>query len=93
MCLVSITTLFVSVIFLFSFLLLKRVLTSQLLLLLGVLFPLREFIPIWNARMVSSVSSVSLPREFCLNSKKYNILDKIRDGCMREKNRGGNVVL
>ena len=43
--------------------------------------------------MVSGVSGVNLPREFCLNSKTYNILDKIRDKYMREKNRGGNGVL
>ena len=43
--------------------------------------------------MESSISSVSLPREFHLNSKMYNILGKIRDVYIEEKNRGKNRVL
>ena len=92
-CLISITTIFVLVIFLFPLLLLKRALTLQLLLLLGVLSLLRRFIPIWNTRMVSSISSVSLPREFYLDSRIYNIPDKIWDKCMEGKDKGRNRVL
>ena len=92
-CLVSIAIFFVLVIFLFSLLLLKRILTLQLLLLLRVLFPLRRFIPTWNARMTSGISSVSLSREFHLNSRMYNILGKIRDVYMEENDRGRNRVL
>jgi len=89
----SIATLFVLVIFLFSLLLLKRALTLQLLLLLGVFFPLREFITMWNTRMASSINSVSPPKEFCLDSRMYNISGKVRDRCMGEKNRGKNGAL
>ena len=46
----------------------------------------------WNARIVSSISGVSLPREFCLNSRVYNIQSKVRDGPIREKNRGRNGI-
>jgi len=46
----------------------------------------------WNAKIASSISSVSPLREFYLNSKIYNILDKIRDRCIRGKNRDGNGV-
>ena len=46
----------------------------------------------WNVRMASSISNVSLLREFCLNSRIYNILGKIRDRYMRGKDRGGNRV-
>ena len=91
-CWVSITTLFVLVIFLFSLLLLKRTLTLQLLLLLGVLFPLKRFIPTWNAKMASGISDVSPPEEFCLNSRIYNIIGKIRDRYIEEKNRDRNEV-
>jgi len=57
-----------------------------------VLFSLRGFIPIWNARIVSSISVVSLSREFCLNSRVYNIQSKVRDGPIREKNKGRNGI-
>ena len=90
-CLVSIATLFTLVIF-FLLLLLKRALTLQLLLLLEVLFPLRGFISTWDARIANSISSVSPPREFCLNKRMYNIPDKIRDGYMKENDRGGNRI-
>ena len=91
--LVSIATLFTLVIFLFLLLLLKRALTLQLLLLLEVLFPLRGFISTWDARIAKSISSVSPPREFCLNKRMYNIPDKIRDWYMEENDRGGNGIL
>lgn len=42
--------------------------------------------------MTSSISGVSLLKEFCLNVRIYNIPGKIRDKCMREKDRGGNEV-
>ena len=42
--------------------------------------------------MVSSISSVSLPREFCLNRRIYNVPDKIKDRYMREKDRGRDRV-
>ena len=91
-CLVDITIFFASVTLLFSLLLLRRTLTLQLLLLLEVLFPLRRFISIWNARIVGSISGVSLPREFCLNSIMYNILSKVRDRHMRRKNKGRDRI-
>ena len=43
--------------------------------------------------MASNINSVSLSREFCLDSRTYNILDKVRDRCMGGKDRGGNGVL
>jgi len=92
--LVSIATFSTLVIF-FSLLLLKRTLTLQillLLLLLRVLFLLRRFIPIWNARMVSNISSISPLKEFCLNSRAYNIPSKSRDRCMKRKNRDKNGI-
>jgi len=46
----------------------------------------------WNARMVSNISGVSLPREFCLNSRTYNILSKVRDKHMKRKNRGRDGI-
>jgi len=47
----------------------------------------------WNAKMASSISGVSLPREFCLDSRIYNILGKIRDRYMKGEDRGRNRVL
>ena len=47
----------------------------------------------WNTRMASSINSVSPPKEFCLDSRMYNISGKVRDRCMGEKNRGRNGVL
>jgi len=41
---------------------------------------------------VSGIGSVSLSREFCINSKMYNILGKIRNRYMREKDRGRDQV-
>ena len=38
--------------------------------------------------MASSINSISLPREFCLDSRMYNILGKVRDGCMERKDKG-----
>ena len=38
-------------------------------------------------------SGISLPREVLLNSKIYNILDKIRNGYVGEKDGGRNRVL
>ena len=37
--------------------------------------------------MASSISGVSLLKEFYLNCSIYNILSKIRDRCMRRKNK------
>ena len=91
-CLMSIATFFALVIFIFPLLLLKRALTLQLLLLLEVLSPLRRFIPIWDARIVNSISGISLPRKFCLNSRIYNIPNKIWDICIEEKDRDRNKV-
>ena len=88
----NIATSFVLVIFLFPLLLLKRALTLQLLLLLGVLFLLRGFIPMWNARIANSISSIILSREFCLNGKMYNILGKVRDKYMGERDKGRNRI-
>jgi len=42
--------------------------------------------------MTSGISGISLPREFCLDSRIYNILDKIRNRYMREKDRDGNGI-
>jgi len=42
--------------------------------------------------MVSSISGVSLSREFYLDGRTYNILGKIRDRYIREKDGGGNRV-
>ena len=42
--------------------------------------------------MVSSISSVSLSREFCLNNRAYNILSKIRDKCIRKRNKDRNKI-
>ena len=43
--------------------------------------------------MASSISRVSLSRKFHLNSRIYNISDKIKDRYVREKDRDGNKVL
>ena len=43
--------------------------------------------------MATSISDVSLPREFCLNSKTYNILSKIRNRYIRRKNRNRDKIL
>jgi len=61
--------------------------------LLGVLFPLREYISIWNTRMINSISSISLLREFCLNGRIYNILNKIGDKYIKRKKRDRNTIL
>ena len=42
--------------------------------------------------MASSISGVSLSKEFLLNSRVYNILSKIEDKYMKEKNRGRNEI-
>jgi len=76
----------------FSLLLLKRTLTLWLLLL-GVFFSLREFISMWNARIVGGISSVSSPINLYLDSRIYNIPYKIRDRCIRRKNKGKNGIL
>jgi len=46
----------------------------------------------WNIRVVSSISSVSLPEKLCLNGKTYNILNKIEDGYMNKKKRDKNRI-
>ena len=92
-CLVGITTFFALVTLLFPLLLLRRTLTLQLLLLLEVLFPLREFITIWNTRIMNNISTISLSREFCLNSRIYNIPSKVRDRCMKRENRHRDRIL
>ena len=43
--------------------------------------------------MESGINSVSLSREFYLNNRMYNILGKIRDGCIEGKDRDRNGVL
>ena len=43
--------------------------------------------------MTSNISSISLSREFCLNNRTYNILDKIRDRYIKRKNRDKDRVL
>ena len=82
----------VTVIF-FALLIFLRTLTLQLLLLLGVLFSLSRFISTQNVRMASSINSVSPSREFYLNNRMYNILGKIRDRYIEEKDRDRNEVL
>ena len=43
--------------------------------------------------MIDGINSVSLLREFSLNSRIYNILSKIGDKHIRRKKRGRNIIL
>ena len=47
----------------------------------------------WDAKMVSSTSSISPPRELCLNSRMYNISGKVRNRCIEGKDRDRDRVL
>ena len=61
------------------------------MLLLGVLL-LELFISIWNTRVVSSISSVSLPEELYLDGRIYNIPSKVRDGYVDKEKRDRNKI-
>jgi len=43
--------------------------------------------------MINSISSISLLREFYLNGRIYNILNKIGDKYIKRKKRGKNIIL
>ena len=43
--------------------------------------------------MGDNISNIGLSREFCLNSRIYNILSKIGDEYMRKKKRDKNRIL
>ena len=46
-----------------------------------------------NTRIASNISSISLPREFYLNNRAYNIPSKIINEHIKRKNRDKNKIL